>query len=149
MSEQTMAGRVAIVTGGARGIGGAPAVEFASRGADVVIGDILPREKAAETISKIEAMGRRVAYVEGDLRQQAGNIALVDAAVQQFGRVDYVLCNAGAGLRRPFGGLHSGPGITRNNTAARFFAASWHCRWRRISPPIRPGAAISERMTLR
>lgn len=97
-----MAGRVAIVTGGARGIGGASAIEFASRGADVVIGDILPREKAADTINKIEALGRRVAYVEGDLRRQEGNIALVDAAVKQFGRVDYVLCNAGAGLRRSF-----------------------------------------------
>lgn len=95
-------GRVAIVTGGARGIGGASAVELASHGADVVVADILPESAAADVLNRISSFGRRAVYVQGDVTDPAVNAGLVEAAVANFARLDIVVCNAGRGLRQPF-----------------------------------------------
>ena len=95
-------GRVAIVTGAARGIGGASAVELASHGADVVVNDILPESAATEVLSRIAGFGRRAIYVQGDVTDPAVNAGLVETAVSNFSRLDIVVCNAGRGLRKPF-----------------------------------------------
>lgn len=95
-------GRVAIVTGAARGIGGASALELASHGADIVIADILPESAAAAVLHRIAGLGRHAVYVQGDVTDEAVNARLVEAAVANFSRLDIVVCNAGRGLRKPF-----------------------------------------------
>jgi glucose 1-dehydrogenase len=102
MSEAKLNGRVAIVTGAARGIGAASAIELAASGADVVLNDLKPAAEAAATVERIEALGRRAVYVQGDVATPEVNAALVEAAVRQLGRVDIVVANAGRGLRKPF-----------------------------------------------
>ena len=87
--------RVAIVTGGARGIGGAIASAFATEGADVVIADRLGEQVAAPVLSAIEAAGRRGLFVSTDVSDEASVRAMADTAYRQFGDVDILVNNAG------------------------------------------------------
>ncbi len=102
MSARKLQGCVAIVTGGARGIGGASAVELAANGADVAIADVRPAEEASAVIQKIEEHGRRVLYVQGDVSDRQHDADLVNRTVREFGRVDILVNNAGFSIRKPF-----------------------------------------------
>jgi glucose 1-dehydrogenase len=84
-------GKVLVVTGGGRGIGAATAMEFVRRGGRVALGDVMP-EVGQETV---EAIGKdKAIFVETDVRDPAACQALVDAAVRQFGGVDYLVNSA-------------------------------------------------------
>jgi 3-oxoacyl-[acyl-carrier protein] reductase len=87
--------RVAIVTGGARGIGGAIAAAFAAEGADVVIADRLGEDVAAPVVAQIEAAGRKALFVSTDISDADEVQAMVDQAYQEFGAVDILVNNAG------------------------------------------------------
>ena len=87
--------RVAIVTGGARGIGGAIAVAFAAEGADVVIADRLGEDAAAPVLERIRAAGRRGLFVPTDVSDEHQAEALADRAYAEFGEVDILVNNAG------------------------------------------------------
>jgi len=93
-----MAGRlqdkVAIVTGGARGIGGATARELAVEGAKVVVADLL-EDEAAGTVQAIKDAGGDGLYVKTDVTKEGDCRALARAAVDQFGRLDIVVTCAG------------------------------------------------------
>ena len=94
--------RVAIVTGGARGLGAACAVRIAEEGRDVVIADLLEKE-AAETVQAIEARGQRAAFVMTDVADESQVRSLVDHTVASFGQLDILVCCAGIlGLEAPF-----------------------------------------------
>src|SRR6266498_4113720 len=102
MNGSSIEGRVAIVTGAARGIGGASAIELAARGADIVVNDLSPSSGAERILHAIESCGRRAIFVQGDVTRREVNLELVERAVEQFGRVDIVVSNAGRGLRGAF-----------------------------------------------
>jgi 3-oxoacyl-[acyl-carrier protein] reductase len=87
--------RVAIVTGGARGIGGAIAAAFAEEGADVVVADVLGVDVATDTLDAIAAAGRRSLLVHTDVSDEASVRAMVDQAHEEFGHVDILVNNAG------------------------------------------------------
>ncbi|GAA1386032.1 glucose 1-dehydrogenase [Pseudonocardia kongjuensis] len=89
---RALEGRVAVVTGGASGIGRATAERFAQEGADVVVGDIAP---ADETVALVEKAGRSALYVRTDTTDEQQCDALVAAAVERFGRVDVGVASAG------------------------------------------------------
>jgi 3-oxoacyl-[acyl-carrier protein] reductase len=86
--------KVAIVTGGARGIGGAIATAFANEGADVVIADRLGEDVARPVLDAIEAAGRRALLVGTDVSDEASVRAMVDRAYA-FGEIDVLVNNAG------------------------------------------------------
>jgi SDR family mycofactocin-dependent oxidoreductase len=99
-------GKVALVTGGARGQGRSHAVNLAKRGADVVVLDILEQipsveydmarqDDMNETVKLIEAEDRRVIPVKGDVRKWDDVQNAVKAAITEFGRLDLVSANAG------------------------------------------------------
>ena len=91
-------GKVALISGGARGIGGETARLMRKAGANVIIGDILSdagRALAAE-------LGDGAAFVELDVTSEASWSAAVDTAVQRFGRLDILVNNAGIFLGRDF-----------------------------------------------
>lgn len=89
-----LAGKVAIVTGGARGIGGATARRFASEGAKVVVADLLEQE-AQETLGAIEAGGGEAFFVKTNVTVEDDCRQLAERAVERFGRVDVLVTCAG------------------------------------------------------
>lgn len=94
--------RVALITGGARGIGGATALRIATEGRDVVIADVLADE-GAEVVAKIEAAGQRALFVKTDVTDEGAVQACVARTVEAFGRLDILVCCAGIlGWEKPF-----------------------------------------------
>ncbi len=106
-SGGTLEGRVAFITGAARGQGRAHAVRLASEGADVIAIDICgpisdtityppaTTEELAETVRAVESTGRKVLAREVDIRDLAALEQVVADGVEQFGRLDIVVANAG------------------------------------------------------
>lgn len=94
--------RVAIVTGGARGIGRATALRLAEAGRDIVVAD-LAEEDGLQVVAQIEALGRRGRFIRTDVTDEAAVHAMVDQVVEQWGRLDILVCCAGIlGLEAPF-----------------------------------------------
>ena len=103
----SLEGRVAFITGAARGQGRAHAVRLAREGADIIAIDICgpvsdtvtypPATSAelAETVSAVEATGRKVLAREVDIRDLAAQQKVVADGIEQFGRLDIVVANAG------------------------------------------------------
>jgi NAD(P)-dependent dehydrogenase (short-subunit alcohol dehydrogenase family) len=90
-----LADRVALITGGDSGIGRAVALAFAREGADVLCSYWNEDDDAAETKRLVEAAGRRCITVAGDIGDRAHCEALVDRAVNELGRLDVLVNNAG------------------------------------------------------
>lgn len=102
------AGKVAVVTGASAGIGRATAIEFARRGASVVVAD-LNRDRGKETVDEIERAGGTGLFVEVDVADEASVQQMVQAGVKAFGRLDYLVNNAGIASRQPSTPLHELP----------------------------------------
>lgn len=94
--------RVAVVTGGARGLGRASALRIAEEGRDVVIADLLD-EQGQQTVKEIEALGQKALYVRTDVTDEAAVHQMVNQAAEHFGRLDILVCCAGIlGWEKPF-----------------------------------------------
>lgn len=96
----SLQGQVAVVTGGASGIGAATAEVLAAAGAAVMIGDI-DEEGAQKTAEKIAAEGRTAAARRADATRRADVDALVSSAVSGYGQVDIMANVAGVGFAKP------------------------------------------------
>ncbi|MDI2128009.1 SDR family NAD(P)-dependent oxidoreductase [Yinghuangia seranimata] len=89
-----LAGKVAVVTGGANGIGRACCERFAEEGADIVVADILD-EAGIDTIAAVEKKGRRAAYMHADASSPTDNETVMQHAVDLFGGIDILVTAAG------------------------------------------------------
>jgi len=94
MAERVLEGKVAIVTGGAKGIGAATAELFAQQGANVVVVD-RDETAGADTIERITAAGGHAQFLPADISDSAQVRTMVAAAVETFGRLDCAVNNAG------------------------------------------------------
>lgn len=90
-----LAGRTAIVTGGANGIGRGIAEAFAREGADVVVADIATSDQAQPVIEAIRQAQQKALYVHTDVADEKQVQAMVDAALAAFGHIDILVNNAG------------------------------------------------------
>ncbi len=90
-----LTGQVAIVTGAARGIGKAIALELASLGADIVINDISVSDEANELKNDIEKMGRKAEIICSDISKSEEALSLVKETKEKLGRIDILVNNAG------------------------------------------------------
>ena len=99
-------GKVAFITGAARGQGRSHAVRLAQEGADIIAVDVLEEipgapygpateEDLAETIAQVEALDRRIVARKADVRDQSGLNAALEAGIAELGRLDIVCANAG------------------------------------------------------
>ena len=93
-------GKVAIVTGASSGLGVAFAQALAEAGADVALG-ARRVDRLAETAALVEGAGRKAISVATDVADPEACQALVDAAMESFGRVDILVNNAGIGTAAP------------------------------------------------
>ncbi len=93
-------GKVAVVTGGASGMGREASIRLAREGAAVVVAGLPDDPRGAETVQLIADAGGRAVYVGTDVSREASCEAMAQAAVDEFGRLD--LCIAAAGI------LHAG-----------------------------------------
>ena len=98
-SDQPLSGRVALVTGGNRGIGRAIAEALAHAGADVAISYHTREDESAETRRAIESTGRRAAVVQADVSRGPEVDRLVSWVERDLGQVDILVNNAG--ITRP------------------------------------------------
>lgn len=104
-----LSGKVALVTGGARGLGRAYVLHLARLGADVVVNDVdlaaakeYDEELGAESVmAEVEALGRRALGIQADVTVQDQVDAMVEEAVGHFGQLDILVCNAGGFLHPP------------------------------------------------
>jgi NAD(P)-dependent dehydrogenase (short-subunit alcohol dehydrogenase family) len=87
-------GKAALITGADSGIGRAVAIAYAREGADVLISYLSEDEDARETARLVEAAGRKAVLIAGDLADPAHCRAVVERAVQEFGRIDILVNNA-------------------------------------------------------
>ena len=103
--------KVALVTGGSRGLGRAIALALARQGADVGVNYRSNAEAAAEVVTEIRSMGRAAIAIQGDTSAGRESCeAIVKAAIDEFGKVDILVNNAG---------------ITRDNLLMRMDADEW------------------------
>ncbi|MGI6207140.1 MAG: 3-oxoacyl-[acyl-carrier-protein] reductase [Anaerolineae bacterium] len=95
MNQAPFEGRVALVTGGSRGIGRQVALDLAERGADVVINYRGNKAAADEVLARIQAYGRRALALQADVSDFAQASEMVQQAVDAMGRLDILVNNAG------------------------------------------------------
>ena len=103
-------GKVALITGAARGIGKAIAVKFASEGADIAFTDLVINEAAEETVAQIEALGRKVKAYASNAADFEQTHAVVEQIKADFGQIDILVNNAG---------------ITKDGLMLRMTEAQW------------------------
>ena len=90
-----LANRVALVTGGSRGIGKAVVALFASCGAHVVVNYVRDEAAAAETVNMAQEKGIKALAIRADVSQLDQAERLLQETVEHFGRLDFLICNAG------------------------------------------------------
>ncbi|MCK5128326.1 MAG: 3-ketoacyl-ACP reductase [Clostridiales bacterium] len=87
-----MNNKVALVTGGSRGIGKGIALKLAKDGYDIAIADIA---EVKETIEEIKALGVNALFIQGDISKKESRENLVDCCLKEFGKIDVLVNNAG------------------------------------------------------
>lgn len=94
-------GKVALITGGSRGIGRAIAIRLAESGADVVVNYVRHRKDAAETSDEVEKLGRRCLLVKANVANSDDVREMFAVISEDFGHLDILVSNAASGVLKP------------------------------------------------
>jgi 3-oxoacyl-[acyl-carrier protein] reductase len=101
VSANRLTGKVALVTGGSRGIGAQIVRRLATDGADVGFTYLTAKDEAEQVAAQVRRLGRRVLQIQADLAEPVVAVQVVDAVVGEFGRLDILVNNAGVAYRAP------------------------------------------------
>ncbi|MFC4907404.1 SDR family oxidoreductase [Actinomadura gamaensis] len=134
-----LAGKAAVITGADSGIGRAVAIAFAREGADVLVSYLDEHDDAAETRRWVEEAGRKCVLVAGDLSDPSHCRAVIDRAVQEFGRVDVLVNNAAFQMTRD--DIEDIPDEEWDRTLAVNISAFFHLTKAAV-PHMPPGSSI-------
>jgi enoyl-[acyl-carrier protein] reductase III len=93
--------KVALVTGGSRGIGRAIAVRLAEHGVDLIVNYVRHRKDAEETSAAVAKLGRRCLLVKANVANEDDVKAMVKTIGEEFGRIDILVSNAASGVLKP------------------------------------------------
>ncbi len=126
MTERPLAGKVALVTGGSRGIGRACALKFAQLGAGVAVNYSRSADDAEATAREVEALGGRAVALQADMGDRDAIVALFARVRDEFGRLDALVNSAARGLERPRGALESLPRHLQHTMDVNLFGP-WFC----------------------
>jgi NAD(P)-dependent dehydrogenase (short-subunit alcohol dehydrogenase family) len=96
---KTLEGKVALITGGSRGLGAATALAFAKQGSDVAITYVASAEKAATVVKQVEALGVRAVAIQCDQGDPSAAEGLMQDVVTRLGRLDILVNNAGIAVQ--------------------------------------------------
>jgi len=129
-------GKVALITGGASGIGLATAIAFAREGVSVMIGD-LDRDACEKAVDAIKAAGGAASYLRMDVTNSADVRALVTKAVGEFGGLDFAFNNAG--LVGSVAGIVDTPEEDWNRVLAINLTGVWLCMKYEIPEMLKRG----------
>jgi NAD(P)-dependent dehydrogenase (short-subunit alcohol dehydrogenase family) len=138
--------RVAVITGGASGIGRASAIRFAEEGAHVVVADLNP-DRGAETVAAVKALGRRSLFVRTDTSSNADCEALAAATVSEFGRIDALV--AAAGISHALYVSGSEPADVRGDREATFLVNKPIEYWEKVLNVNLTGVMLTNRAIAR
>lgn len=95
MSQTSLAGKVALVTGAGKRMGRSVALRLASEGADVVINYRSSKAEAEQVAARAQAAGRRAMAIQGDVSKRADVVGMFDTVEKEFGRLNILVNNAG------------------------------------------------------
>jgi 3-oxoacyl-[acyl-carrier protein] reductase len=96
-----LTGKVALVTGGSRGIGAAIVKRLASEGADVALTYVSKPEQAADTVQAAQALGAKALAIQADNAEAGAVVAAVERTVQELGSIEILVNNAGIAVMGP------------------------------------------------
>ncbi len=94
-------GRVALITGGSRGIGRAIALRLAEHGMDVVVNYVRHKKDAQFTATEVEKLGQKCLTVKANVAKEQDVVHMFEIIQQEFGRVDVLVSNAASGVLKP------------------------------------------------
>lgn len=138
--------RVAVVTGGASGIGRACAVRLAQEGADIVVADLKPDAK--ETVTEIEALGRRAIFVQTDTSREQDCQGLASAAVEELGKIDGLVAAAGISHAHYVSGEEQELDRSRDPQAG-YIVSKPLADWEKVLAVNLTGVMLSDRAVIR
>ena len=99
--SQNLSGKIALVTGGSRGIGKSIALELGRRGATVIINYLKNHQAAKNTVEELKLQGIKTTRIKAHVGEEAAIDSLVSKIENQFGQLDILVNNAASGVMRP------------------------------------------------
>ena len=94
-------GKVALVTGGSRGIGRAIAIRLAEQGADVIVNYVRHKRDAGDTVAEVEKLGRKCLLIKANVAKKEDVRKMFSAIADEFGHLDILVSNAASGVLKP------------------------------------------------
>lgn len=128
-----MSRKVALVTGGSRGIGLGIARQLANQGFDLAINGMRPEEQVADVLGELRELGAKVIYVPGDIGSAKARASMVDAVRDEFGQLNWLVNNAGVAPKERLDLLETTEEsfnyVVGTNLAGAFFLSQLVANW--------------------
>lgn len=140
--DRPFIGKVAVVTGGSRGIGRACVLKLAQLGADVVVNYSRNTEDAEATARAAEESGVTSVATKADMGDRDAIVALFQQVQEKFGRVDILVNSAARGLERPRGAVDSLPKHLKHSMDVNLFGP-WFCSQEAAKLMTQAGAIVN------